>query len=193
MQNPKGLYPKGIRIIRAHITTCFLASTCQKTQKSIVVTLLDLKNALGEVDHRLIVSTLEYHHVPQHIIDIIVNIYNGFTTSVATKDYITPAVKFEKGVLQGDCLSPLIFNMTFNTFIQSLEKSDELKQMGYVYNKILNPINWFQFADDAVAVTSNDYENQVLLNMFTRWCNWSNMIIRTDKCITFGIHKKGSK
>ena len=110
----------------------------KKTQKSIVVTLLDLKNAFGEVDNRLIVSTLEYHHVPQHIIDIIVNIYDGFTTSVATKDYITPAIKFEKGVLQGDCLSPLIFNMIFNTFIQSLEKSDELKQMGYVYNKILN-------------------------------------------------------
>ena len=47
-------------------------------------------------------------------------------------------IKFEKGVLQGDCLSFLIFNMIFNTFIQSLEESDELKQMGYVYHKILN-------------------------------------------------------
>ena len=67
--------------------------------------------------------------------------------------------------------------MIFNTFLQSLEKSDELKQMGYVYDKILNPKNWFQFADDTVADTSNEYENQVLLNMFTRWCNWSHMII----------------
>ena len=131
--------------------------------------MLDLKNAFGEVDHRLIVSTLEYHHVPQHIIDIIVDIYDGFTTSVATKDYITQPIKFEKSVLQGDCLSPLLFNMIFSTFIQSLEKSDELKQMGYVYHKILNPKNWFQFADDAEAVTSNEYENQVLLNMSTRW------------------------
>ena len=165
----------------------------KKNQNSIVVTLLDLKNAFGKVDHRLIVSTLEYHHVPQRIIDIIADIYDGFTTSVATKDYITPPIKFDKGVLQGDCLSPLLFNMIFNTFIQSLEKSDELKQLGYVCHKILNPKNWFQFADDTVAVTSNDYENQVLLNMFTRWCNWSHMIIRTDKCMSFCICKKGSK
>ena len=65
--------------------------------------------------------------------------------------------------------------------------------MGYVYHEILNPKNWFQFADDAVAVTSNEYENQVLLNMFTRWCNWSHIIIRTDKCMSFGICKRGSK
>ena len=65
--------------------------------------------------------------------------------------------------------------------------------MNYVYHKILKPINWFQFADDAVAVTSNEYENQILLNVFTRWCRWSNMIIRTDKCSSFGICKRGSK
>lgn len=28
---------------------------------------------------------------------------------------------------------------------------------------------WFQVTDDAIAVTSDDYENQVLLNVFTGW------------------------
>ena len=51
------------------------------------------------------------------------------------------------------------------------------------------PRNWFQFADDAAAVTSSEYENQILLNVFTRWCNWSGMAIRVDKCKTFGIKK----
>ena len=189
----KGFTPKVSGTFEHTSQLAYLLRHAKKNQKSVVVTLLDLKNAFGEVDHRLIVSTLEYHHVPQYIIDIIVDIYDGFTTSVATKDYITPAIKLEKGVLQGDCLSPLLFNMIFNTFIQSLEKSDELRRMGYVYHKILNPKNWFQFADDAVAVTSNEYENQVLLNMFTRWCNWSHMIIRMDKCMSFGICKRGSK
>ena len=165
----------------------------KKNQKSIVVTLLDLKNAFGEVDHRLITKTLGYHHVPQHVIEVINGLYNGFTTSIATGHFITPEIKFEKGVLQGDCLSPLLFNMVFNTFIQTLTKTDEFKQMNYVYHKILKPINWFQFADDAVAVTSNEYENQILLNVFTRWCRWSNMIMRTDKCSSFGICKRGSK
>ena len=32
-----------------------------------------------------------------------------------------------------------------------------------------------------------EHENQTLLNHFTRWCTWANVIIRVDKCLTFGI------
>ena len=77
----------------------------------------------------------------------------------------------------------------FYTFIQTLTKFKEFGQLNYRYNNIIQPRNWFQFADDAVAVTSSKYENQILLNVFTRWCNWSGMTIRGDKCKTFGIKK----
>ena len=33
-------------------------------QRSLVITLLDLKNAFGEVHHNLISSILDYHHIP---------------------------------------------------------------------------------------------------------------------------------
>ena len=36
-------------------------------QRQIIITLLDLKNAFGEVDHRLLLKTLEYHHIPKNI------------------------------------------------------------------------------------------------------------------------------
>ena len=53
----------------------------------------------------------------------------------------------------------------------------------------ITPRHWFQFADDATISTSTESENQILLNCFTRWCQWSNMTIRVDKCATFGIKK----
>ena len=68
-------------------------------------------------------------------------------------------LQVEKGVLQGDCLSPLLFNMLFNTFIQTLTKSKKFDQPNYRYDNIIQPRNWFQFADDAEAVTSSEYEN----------------------------------
>ena len=33
-------------------------------QRQIIITLLDLKNAFGEVDHKLLLKVLEYHHIP---------------------------------------------------------------------------------------------------------------------------------
>ena len=54
---------------------------------------------------------------------------------------------------------------------------------------LLNPIHWFQFADDAAVITGQESENQHLLNRFSLWCQWSDMIIRVDKCSSFGIKK----
>ena len=48
-------------------------------------------------------------------------------------------------------------------------------------------MHWFQFADDAAVITSLEQENQILLNHFTRRCTWASMVIRVDKCSTFGI------
>ena len=38
----------------------------------------------------------------------------------------------------------------------------------------------------------HEQENQTLLNHFTRWCTWSNMVIRVDKCVSFGIKKSST-
>ena len=47
--------------------------------------------------------------------------------------------------------------------------------------------------DDAAVISSPEKENQILLNRFSVWCQWANMIIRVDKCSTFGIKKHSSK
>ena len=98
--------------------------------------------------------------------------------------------------LQGDSLSPLLFNMSLNTFIQHI-KSEKYSQLGFwKFNKTgipCNPIHWFQFADDAAVISSQEKENQILLNRFSVWCQWANMIIRVDKCSSFGIKKHSSK
>ena len=154
-------------------------------QRSLVITLLDLKNAFGEVHHNLITSVLDYHHIPEHIKLIIKSLYTDFKTSIITSEFRTPFIPVRRGVLQGHCPSPLLFNMCFNTFIQHI-KTAKYRQFGFSI-QFLNPIHWFQFADEAAVISSQESENQHLLNRFSVWCQWSNMIIRVDKCSTFGI------
>ena len=100
-------------------------------QRSVVITLLDLKNAFGEVHHNLIQSILNYHHIPDHISDIIKSLYTDFNTAVITSEFSTPFINVGRGVLQGDCLSPLLFNMCFNTFIQHI-KAEKYQQFGFI-------------------------------------------------------------
>ena len=68
-------------------------------QRSIVITLLDLKNAFGEVHHNLIQSVLDYHHIPNHIKFVIKSLYTDFQTSIITSEFITPYISVGPGEL----------------------------------------------------------------------------------------------
>ena len=49
----------------------YLINQARTKQRSIVITLLDLKNAFGEVHHNLITDVLSHHHIPPEIREII--------------------------------------------------------------------------------------------------------------------------
>ena len=143
----------------------YLINHARIKQRSLVITLLDLKNAFGEVHHSLITEVLNYHHMPEEIQKLISSLYTGFHTSVIRKSFATPFILVGRGVLQVDPLSPLTFNLIFNTFIKYI-KSEQFEQFAYRYNNILTPKHWSQFADDAAVITGLESENQVLLNAF---------------------------
>ena len=104
------------------------------------------------------------HHIPAKPKDLMLSLYTDFHTSVLTDDNLTPAIPVRRGVLQGDCLSPLLFNTCFNTFIQYI-REDKYKQLGFSSQDKLDclfkPIHLFQFADDSAVVTTNECENQL--------------------------------
>ena len=87
-------------------------------QRSLVITLLDLKNAFGEVHHNLIQAVLKYHHIPHHTEQLINSLYSDFYTSIISQHFTTPCIKVSCGALQGDSLSPLTFTLCFKTFIR---------------------------------------------------------------------------
>ena len=93
-------------------------NNARSKQRFLVVTLLDLKNAFGQVHHNLNPEVLRYHHVPDHIQQFICSLYLDFHTSIITDSFQTPFITVGCGVLQGACLSPLTFNLCFNTFIR---------------------------------------------------------------------------
>ena len=146
--------------------TAYIIRKAKLKQKSLVITLLDLKNAFGEVHHNLIPKVLQYHHIPLYMQTIIRDLYPNFRTLIVPTSFCTPFIRVGRGVLQGDCLGLLTFNLCFNTFIQYIS-TPKFAQFGFSAN-FLYPIQWFHFADDAAVITSLERENQVLLNHFTR-------------------------
>ena len=119
-------------------------------------------------------------------------IYKDFASTIATDSFTTQFLHIKKDLLQGDCLSPLVFNLIINTFIQFVSQKQFFQPSYSLTNLIYPTKNWFQFTDDATVVTGQEYKTQILSNAFSIWCSWSKMIVRVDKCHTFGIMKKNT-
>ena len=168
-----------------------LVKHARKKQKQLVVTLLDLKNAFGEVHHELIKKILKYHHIPDEVISLVTSLYTDFVVSISTDEFTTNPIVVNRGVLQGDSLSPLLFNLIVNTLIQTI-KNKKIECLGYSYHEALRPKHWFQFADDTAIVTALEQDNQLLCNAFTKWSSWADLSIRVEKCHTFGIKKSST-
>ena len=119
-------------------TMSYLINHARLKQRSITITLLDLKNAFGEVHHELLRSGLKYHQIPREIEKLIFLLYKDFHIAISANNFTTPLIHVQKGVLQGDCLSPLLFNMCVNTLIKTID-NEKLKCLGYLYDNTITP------------------------------------------------------
>ena len=93
--------------------------------RQIIITLLDLKNGFREVEHKLLLKELKYHHIPDVIKLLITDYYKNYTITIGTDPLI-----IDKGTSQRDCLSPLLFSMVINTLLKALDE-ERICCMGY--------------------------------------------------------------
>ena len=126
------------------------------------------KAAFGKVHLNSIQTALHYHHILDHIKLQLKSLYTDFKTCITTNEFRTLFVSIGRGVLRGDCLSTLLFNLCFNsTFLRHL-RSEKYRQFGFSL-RFLNPIS------------DQESENQPLINRFIIGYRWSGMTIRVDK------------
>ena len=97
----------------------------------MTITLIDLRNAFGEVHRNLIDTILEYHHVDQQVRYIVKLLYRDFYISIITDAFTSDFIKVSKGVLQGD----LLFNSVINTLIKHIKKTSIIN---FVINSLQN-------------------------------------------------------
>ena len=79
------------------------------------------------------------------------NLYQDFCMTVVTDSYSTRILHVGKGVLQGDCLSPLLFNL-LGQQLYPIYTIRKLYSIGLYLIKTLNFKTLVPYADDAIVV-----------------------------------------
>ena len=133
MQYTKGFTPNLSGTLEHTSQMANVINMARLKQRHLAIPLLDLKNTFGEVHHNLILEVLKFQHILNHIRILVRSLYTNFQISMIISHFQSPFLQVGCGVLQGHCLSPLLFNPCINTFIQHI-KAEKYRQFGFSCN-----------------------------------------------------------
>ncbi len=149
--------------------------------QSLHVLSIDFEKAFDSIDHDALFQSLAHKGIPNSFINIIKALYHDCFSDVITGQGITNVFKVEKGVRQGDALSPLLFNMFIDGIAEAINQMEE----GYVFANNNNNLkfNCALFADDLILIGKSGVEMQTLVNKLEECINNTGLKININKTV----------
>ena len=142
-------------------------------------TFVDIKDAYGSVDHRVMLEAMERAHYPQHIIDITADVYTRSTFQVQGGGSLTPKITRSRGIVQGCPWSAIAFIQALDPWIRWMEKP-------YPIDSFPTPCQAYMDDVCASAHCANDIKEMV--RKTEDYLNYTGMEVKHKKCAT--IHGK---
>jgi hypothetical protein len=106
-----------------HLSLC--VEDAHANINNVVLCYIYFKGAFPSTDHKQLVRTLEFLGLPNDFTLLISNLYSGASTQFITPHGRTSPVEIGRGTLQGDPLSPLIFDIMIEPLIRWLDTVDK--------------------------------------------------------------------
>ncbi|GCB83353.1 hypothetical protein scyTo_0023760 [Scyliorhinus torazame] len=153
----------------------------KKNRKDLAVVFVDLAKAFDSVGHELIAKALQRMQLPINFTSMITDLYTGNTTRVEGNKTKTGEIKIERGVRQGDPLSPILFNITLDPLICTLEEANSGVVMPLEENRV--NCSALAFADDIALLSDSHAGMNKNVKRLRSFCTNTGLAINTNKTI----------
>jgi len=123
-----------------------------KKEKGILV-FLDQEKAFDRVKWSFLVKVIDKFGFGENFTSWIQTLYKGISSKLKINNFITDSFNIERGVRQGDCLSPILFVIIIETLANAIRKDPEF--CGLPIPKSNSKIKIKLYADDTVIFIQN--------------------------------------
>ena len=155
-------------------------------KKKVFSAFIDLRKAYDTVWRPGLFYLLLKHGVPRKIFNVVSSMYGSTTNEIKITHGLSDSFEANRGVKQGDVLSPLLFNIFMNNIV------DELKNANCDPINIGNMnINCLLYADDLVLLSSSSSGLQTCIDILDDFCSKWKLEVNTSKSKVLVFNSNG--
>lgn len=154
--------------------------------RSLYLANLDITNAYGSCEHSAIIKALTMNGGNSELVEYVRDLYTGFVTEICVGERSDP-VLVERGVLQGDPLSPILFNMIIDQLLAKIPC-----ETGFKLNNEVST-NGMAFADDLNLIASTKPGLALALRLVEENGKCWGLEFNQDKCQYMALESSRGK
>ena len=138
---------------------------------------VDFEKAFDSMSHSFLLTVLKRFGFGPSFCSWIKTCYNGISSCVMNEGFSTGYFKIERGVRQGDPLSPYLFLVVIETLAQALRNEVSLKGIDFGEFEVKQIL----YADDMTIFIRDKASVRLLQNLFQAFSEISGLKVNMDK------------
>eukprot|EP00759_Apiculatamorpha_spiralis_P005902 PhF_6_TR13451/c2_g3_i5/m.21534 len=149
----------------------------RKRDRHFVMAQFDLVNAFGSPPREVLLKVMQWARLDPGVIAYITSLYDGATMELKLQAGLSAKIPVNRGVLQGDTLSPILFNLVMEVALRFVRHA--FPNLGIRHDGELH----FQkaYADDVTFLTVTPEDMQQATNAFAAVLKRLGMEINVKK------------
>ena len=146
--------------------------------RDIGVTYVDFSSAFNTVPHDGLLAVMLDMGFPADSVAAVGAVYRGAVTRFATPHGDTADIPILRGTIQGDCLSPLLWNIFMDPLLRWLDAGGR----GYRYGTSDTEASAAAYADDLALLSCNRADARAQMAKVCRYADWAGLSVNLSKC-----------
>ena len=156
-------------------------------RKNMSMCFIDIAKAFDTVSHESITRALKRLDTPDHITNLIGDLYSGATTRIIVSGEESDEIPITRGVKQGCPLSPFLFSALMDEFVGSVGGD-----IGYQFSDGVS-VAVVAFADDLVLASASKPGMIYLLDSLDRFLAARGLTAHPGKCAGIILERPGGR
>ena len=143
---------------------------------------IDFSSAFNTIDHDKLLQIMYDLGFPTDAVNVIANLYTNATTKIKLAAGLTDEINIDRGTIQGDTLSPLLFLIFLEPLLRWLHSGGRGYKYGCLKDEAYAEHSSMAYADNLLAITSDVQWLSLQARRIESFTGWAGIKVNCKKC-----------